>query len=197
MVEALLDREERGAWEQFDARYRPILSGVLRRTGLGADDADDLSQEVLLQFVRALREGRYERRRAGLRAWLLTAARSRAIDYLRRRRPDPVRDTALAQLPGEDQLAELWEAEARRRILAEALELLRRSGMDPSTVLAFERYALEEREAGEVARALGMRVGAVYVAKHRCLTRLRQHVHELTLAYGEDGASVDELLPRS
>ena len=55
--------------------------------------AEDVQQQVFLEAWQ--RADRYDPERGGLLGWLLTIARSRAIDHLRRRVPEP-RDPASA-----------------------------------------------------------------------------------------------------
>jgi DNA-directed RNA polymerase specialized sigma24 family protein len=48
------------------------------------------------------------------------------------------------------------------------------SEFEPVTLEAFKQVALEERPVAQVAAALGMSAGAVYVSKSRVLRRLRE-----------------------
>ena len=54
-----------------------------------------------------------------------------------------------------------------------------RGHFQETTWQAFWRTAVEGEPAAEAARALGLSVGAVYVAKSRVLARLREQVQEL------------------
>ncbi len=54
---------------------------------------------------------------------------------------------------------------------------------EPATMQAFERLAIDEQSAAEVAAAMGLTAGAVYVAKSRVLRRLREEAARLI---GED-----------
>ncbi|HVS38794.1 MAG TPA: sigma-70 family RNA polymerase sigma factor, partial [Gemmataceae bacterium] len=67
------------------------------------------------------------------------------------------------------------EAEYRRHVVRQALQALRPEFPD-RVWQAFWRYAVEGKEAGDVAASLGLRVGSVYAAKSRVLTRLREEL---------------------
>ncbi len=185
LLAGLADPGNAAVWAEFDARYRPILVGFGRRLGLGDDDAQEAAQETMAQFVRDYRAGGYDRARGRLRAWILGIARHRIIDVGRRAARHPRRGTsALGELPDDATLTIMWDEECRQAVLRAALaELSTRGRMAPKTVQAFHMQVDEQRDPTDVARLLGMSVRAVYLAKHRCLERLRQIIDEITPSY--------------
>lgn len=188
LLDGLLDKANHDAWQTFDRRYRPIVLGVLRRSGLGDADAADLSQEILLVFLRAYSDGKYDRKAGRLRHWIATIARRRMIDFFRQRSPlDSARGLSGAvDVPGDDEFERAWEAEHCAHVARCALEHLRHSTESQSTAMrAFELYALEQRPAAEVAEELGIAVSTVYVHANRCRARLRELEAELGATFDE------------
>jgi RNA polymerase sigma-70 factor (ECF subfamily) len=175
----LRDRSDRLAWSLFVELYGPLVYALARRHGLQDADAADLTQEVFSSA--AVRSLKYDARRGSFRGWLYTVARSRLLDWRRQR---PVRgsgDSAVqAQLekhPAPEPPRE-WDHELERRAFALAAERVRVEFRE-NTWQAFWLSAVEGRSCDETARALGMSVGAVHVARSRVLARLKDTVRPL------------------
>lgn len=188
LIQDLRDPANAEAWSGFDARYRPILHGFARRLGFSSDEASEIAQQALVEFVRCYREGRYRREDGRLSSWLIGIARHVAASARRPRGAARVGgDSALVDLADEAALTRTWEEERERSILEQAIAILRTtSRADPETLRAFELFALRAVPATEVASQCGMSVDAVYVVKNRMTRRLREIVAELTAAHAED-----------
>jgi RNA polymerase sigma-70 factor (ECF subfamily) len=180
----LRDARDDGAWSQFVDLYAPLVFGLARKHGLQDADAADLTQDVLQAVSGAIRRLDYDPRRGSFRGWLFTVARNKLRNFLAaQRRPgratgDSAAQQQLEELPAreEDQSA-WWDQEYERRVFAWAAEQARGAFRD-STWQAFWRTAVEGKSGPEVARALGMTVAAVYLAKGRVMERLKQIIRE-------------------
>jgi RNA polymerase sigma-70 factor (ECF subfamily) len=182
---SLLDRLRQAGsghpdWQRLDDLYRPLIRAWLTRVpGLG-DEADDLTQEVLLILFREL--PRFERRRDGsFRAWLrqITVNRiRRSLDGKRRRprtasTPDEA-EAFLSQLEDPNgALSQQWDADHDRHVFGRLLAIVR-PDFQPLTWEAFTRFALDGQSAADVAKLLGMSEQIVFQAKFRILKRLRE-----------------------
>ncbi len=189
LLEGLADSADHETWQAFDARFRPILVGFGRRLGLAAEDAADAAQETLASFVRSYREGKYARERGRLRAWLIGIARH-CIRDVQRARVAQAREhgiSAIVDLADEARMTQIWEAECEQEILRHSLaELRRQTRTDERTIRAFEMVAFGGQRPADVAEALNMSANDVYLAKHRCLKRLRGIVDRLNELYEVD-----------
>jgi len=86
-IAAGLRRRDPDAVRALYAEYGPGALALLRDAIRDRGAAEDVYQQVLLE---AWQRGRsFDPARASLRTWLATIARSRAIDHLRRRVPEP------------------------------------------------------------------------------------------------------------
>jgi RNA polymerase sigma-70 factor (ECF subfamily) len=178
------DREDGDAWSEFVDLYAPLVYALARRRGLQEADAADLTQDVLRAVVRTAPRFVYDPGRGSFRGWLLTVARNqlRKWAHERQRRP-PASGSAddrrrIEEQPAPADEGDFWEAEYRARLFAWAAERVRPT-FRPNTWAAFWQTAVEAREPGDVAAALGLTVGAVYIARSRVLARLREHIRKV------------------
>ena len=75
----------------------------------------------------------------------------------------------------EEPTHDLEEADYRRWLVRRTLELIR-ADFSKATWDAFNRFVLEGQPAATVAASLGISANAVYLARNRVLTRLRQEL---------------------
>lgn len=148
----------------YDA-YGAASFGLLVRLLRDRATAEDVQQQVFTEVWR--RAADYDPQRAGLLTWVLTIARSRAIDQLRRRVPEP-RDPHLSEEPAVahevDEVVERWRmAHLLGRLPAEEREVLR------------QRF-YGELSQSEIAAATGIPLGTVKARMIRGLTRLREMI---------------------
>lgn len=134
------DREEQRLAQRLAAREEAALAALYERYGRATfgfllkalrdrATAEDVQQQVFLELWQ--RAAQFDPARGSLFTWVMTIARSRAIDQLRRRVPlpqDPTDSPAL-ETPVEpvvDELVEQWHmAELLGRLPHEEAELLR------------------------------------------------------------------------
>ncbi len=177
LLAGLADPGNHAIWNEFDARYRPVIIAFAARLGFQPADADELAQAALVRFAEEYRAGRYDRERGRLRSWIFGIARNCASEVRRdRARFDAMRgESALGEMAGDADLERFFAEEWQRALLRQAFAELRSSTKtDEPTIRVLELLALEERPVAEVAAELGMTKGAVYTAKHRALASLRE-----------------------
>lgn len=124
--------------------------------------AEDVFQRVFAEVWQ--RGDQYDPARASLLTWVMTIARSRAIDELRRRRPEPIDPADVpdrSEPAHEDALHDRWR-------MARLLALL---PGDEAALLRLRFY--EERSQSEIAEATGIPLGTVKTRMVRGLERLR------------------------
>jgi RNA polymerase sigma factor (sigma-70 family) len=175
LLERLHDPADEAVWRQFDARFRPILVRFARRWGLGAEDAADAAQETLARFARSYRTGGYRRERGRLSSWVFGIARHCVLEQRRARggfwlaAGSLGMDDVPERCSGNDNPAAVAHSELQRAIR----ELRENSRIGARTVHTFELLALNQLAPTEVATRLGITLNDVYLAKHRCVKRLR------------------------
>ena len=185
---SLLERvqaQEPEAWQRLVDLYGPTVYGWCRQSGLQAEDAADVMQEVFGAVARGVANFRRDRPGDSFRAWLRTIARTKLCDHFRRlgRQPQPRGGTTaqqnLAQLaqPDPDSLLPEDGRAADRELWQRAMEMVR-AEFEPRTWEAFWRLAIERRPGADVAADLGISLQAAYQAKYRVLKRIRRELDE-------------------
>lgn len=169
LLRALQRREPDGV-AQIERDFGPMLLGYLAGVPADRQAAEDALQLTMIEVWR--RGPTYDPARGSLATWLLTIARSRAIDLLRHRVPEPHDPQAIAEAAesgGEDmadRLLEQWRIAALiRRLPREEADLLR---------LRFHE-GLSQRE---IAERTGIPLGTVKLRMVRALERLRAMMRE-------------------
>lgn len=162
------------AWQMFDALYREELYARAVRQGLQHADAEDVAQTIVGGIHRLLRG--YERR-SGQRFlnWLRGVAANECLARLRKAKGRAAGAAGLSDVADSSEVPAFEaaeEAEFQRRRVARAMELAR-PNFTARVWAAFEAL-IAGRAAAEVATELSTTVGAVRLARHRVLARLRE-----------------------
>jgi RNA polymerase sigma-70 factor (ECF subfamily) len=157
--------------ELFERHHRPVFHFLSRTTG-DAAAAEDLVQEV---FVRILKyrhtydgEGQFD-------TWLYRIARNARADHFRKRVPAPAPVDEAADLPADapGPIQQL-EHQVDLRQLEQALSELPEEPRDLLVLARFHGMPYEQ-----IARTLGIEIGAVKVRVHRAMKQLRSRFHRL------------------
>lgn len=193
-LQRLESQADQRAWEEFLEHFETPLLRFARRAGLGEEDARDATQDTLLQFVRAYRGGRYDRRGGRLRAWLFAIARNKIVDTLRRQGashaavPAADLDESIGGLQATSvarrELERTWDEEWERHVYERCIERLRAERSDEFFSI-FRAFVLEDCPADQVAARLGVSRSKVYNVKYRAVVSLRAYYH----AYEQERAS--------
>jgi RNA polymerase sigma-70 factor (ECF subfamily) len=179
ILDELKISNENPAWDRFCDHFRQVVVSFARQLGLSAVDSEDAAQEVMLTFVKAFREGKYNKEKGRLSNWLFGIAK-RVILNLRGHKPlehlvaDKTTGTSFWDLIKDDySLTQNWENQWRQMVLIRCLEQVQQQ-FEPKVYRAFDLYALSNVPVAEVAQQLKISSNAVYIAKSRVLSKLRQ-----------------------
>jgi RNA polymerase sigma-70 factor, ECF subfamily len=163
---ALQERRPEALALVMQAHGRTIL-GYLTQLLRDRETAEDVLQQVLLEVWQ--RAASFDPARAGLLSWVLMIAKSRALDELRRRIPEPVDPSTAAERaavsrPSEsdpERMLEQW------RIAA----LLERLPRDEASLLRLRFY--DDLTQTEIAARTGISVGTIKTRMVNGLAQLR------------------------
>ena len=172
LLRAIARRDELALASLYD-RYRLILFGLLTRILTSREEAEDVLQEVFLQVWR--RAADFDEQRGRPFTWLVTLARSRAIDRLRvlasRQR---LADSAAQNAPDEasDAATDTLHSE-QREIVGRALAKLPEEQRHTLNLAYFEGLT-----QSEIAEKLGTPLGTVKTRMRSGMIKLRELLGE-------------------
>jgi len=174
----LRDLGDQQAWEEFHARYAPMIGGWCRRWF--PRETDDMVQEVLLLLAKSLRDFEYDPSKGRFRGYLKTVTHRLMADLKARPARTPVfgDEEMLNEIEADGDLEERLAAMFDLELLDQAKERVR-GRVEERTWSAYVETAERWRKPAEVARELGMKVGAVFQAKYSVITQLRREIQIL------------------
>jgi RNA polymerase sigma-70 factor, ECF subfamily len=158
---------DQGAFEALYDQLAASVYGLIRKVLRNPSQAEEVTQEVLLEVWRTA--SRFDPARGSAATWVLTIAHRRAIDRVRAEEAATAREQRTAQAPtAVDEVAETVEAsmdaERLRRCLAGLTELQRES----ITLAYYGGYSY-----AQVAALLDTALGTIKTRIRDGLTRLR------------------------
>jgi len=179
LLEDLKTTDGESAWTEFCSHFQPVVIEFARKLGLSNIEAEDAAQETMAVFFKAFKEGKYDPDKGRLSNWLFGIAK-RVILNLRGRLPlekliaDKTTGTSFWDMVQDDRtLGRTWELQWQRVALKRCLDQVRRE-FDPKVYGAFRDYAMYQFAIEEVCEKFDMSRNAVYIAKSRVLSRLRE-----------------------
>lgn len=182
-------------WRRFYELYRPVVSSFInQRFGALADNAEDVTQEVMIRLVDVLRQRRYHSDKARFRTYLAALVHNCAVDAFRKagsRREVPLSefdlDDLLSGSVADDAATRLDRQWAESCYAAARRHVLERFPLDPvhkKIFLATEKGV----PMAAIAADCDISAAAVRQIKHR--------VSELILSFCREYADHGKILVR-
>ena len=157
--------QDKQAYAALFKHFAPKVKAYLRRSGLGTDSADEVTQEVMLLLWR--KASSFDAQRAMASTWIFAIARNARIDHARRSQtlpaapdPDPEPDpTAETMLMHTENTARLRDALAD--LSAEQKQII-------------QLFFLTDTPHSAIATTLNLPLGTVKSRIRLAMNRLRQ-----------------------
>jgi RNA polymerase sigma-70 factor, ECF subfamily len=168
LLKAVARGDEQALAQLYD-NYRIILFGLLVRILNSREEAEDVLQEVFLQVWRRARD--FDETRGKPFTWLVTLARSRAIDRLRSLGArDRVAQASVREAVEEvsDAARDTFRSE-QRALVTSALSQLPEDQKRPLVLAYFDGLT-----QSEIAAALGAPLGTVKTRMRAGMIKLRE-----------------------
>ena len=182
LIVRLCSQQDEAAWREFVTAYEPFLSRLVARQGVPEHHLPDVTQQIFLAIARSVEKWRPDGQGSSFRRGLSTVARHVVIRFMtrERRQSDAPGGTdwleqlqALPQLPSDD-----TEAGYQHELIVWAAEQVRHEFLETSWK-AFQATVIEGQSVPEVAAALGISSGSIYMSRSRIMSRIRHKVQEV------------------
>ena len=181
LIGKLRNPQDAEAWAEFATIYHPVIFRFCRSKGLQHADATDITQDVLAKIVGAIEKFDLNGGKRNFRGWLFRITRNLVVDFVRKRERnvlvqfDPALE--LATKPSKEESVE-FQAAFQKQVFLIVSQKVRRQ-VELRTWQAFWDTEIKLIPVEQVAKALSMSTGAVYVARSRVLTRFKNHAQHI------------------
>ncbi len=192
LILRLRNPDDLRAWQDFVEIYQPAIFSLVRKRGLQAADADDLTQEVLTRVARSIDKWDPKPEKGSFRGWLATIARNQVVQFFREsnRRPVTGVDSQISQLldnaSSNPMDAHEFELERERQLFLWAARKVQLR-FQPKTWQAFWMTAVECKDVASVAEQLNTTKAQVYVARSRVMSLLKTTIEGTEFDVDADG----------
>jgi RNA polymerase sigma-70 factor (ECF subfamily) len=190
----LRDWQDQESWQVFFDTYWRLIYSTALKAGLNDAEAQDVVQETILSVCKTMPGFEYDPAKGSFKVWLLNVTCWRIKAQLRLRGPEagrrepespaPTRTDRTATIervadPAEPALDALWDAEWEKHLVAAAMERVKKR-VAPRDFQVFDFYVIQKLPVSQVARALRVNLGQVYLAKHRINRLIRKEIAYLS-----------------
>ena len=191
LLARLKDCADQESWREFFDAYWRLIHATALKAGLSEVEAQEVVQEVMIAATKKMPGFTYEPEKDSLKGWLLSVTRWKVADQFRKRAKaalTPALSHPMGEGPGEGRVADddtartstvervpdpaslaldaIWDGEWRENLLRAALDRVKQT-VNPAHYEMYHLHVVQGLTPRETARALGVSMAAVYLAKHR------------------------------
>lgn len=181
LIVRLKGRDNERAWQDFVVAYESFLKRMAARHGVPERHVADVTQQILMAIARSIDTWQDDGHDASFRRWLSTVSRNVVIRFMtRERRHNATGGSDLLEL-----LSHIPAAPDERQVQHYEHELIVwaaeqvRSDFHTTSWQAFTATVIEGQSVADVADALGITAGSIYMSRSRILARIRTKIQTL------------------
>ena len=192
LIQRLKNWQDESSWQDFFDTYWKLIYHVAVQGGLSEAEAQDVVQETMISVAKHMPNFKYDPTIGTFKTWLLNMTRWRIADQLRNRgaaaESSPFsNDTATGTStldkvvdPMSQDLNAVWDAQWKENLFDAAIAKVKRR-FDPQKYQMFDLYVNKEWAPARVAKAFGVPIAQVYLAKHRVTEMITEEVRRLEM----------------
>lgn len=176
--------DNEAAWGEFVRIYQPLIMRAAIRMGLSRMDAEEATQEVLIQLTQVVEQWSSDPPGATFRGWLYRVSRHVIIRFIQQKgrlerfTPQSVRSELDHQPAPASLESAYFDLQFRQQVFSYVAHKIRDTFAEKNW-RAFWRSYVEYQSIPDTAAELGMRVCDVYVARSRILKRFQSEIKTL------------------
>ncbi len=199
LLHRLKDCDDHTSWQRFYELYRDLIYRFALKAGLTETEAEEALQETVIGVARNLAEFKYDPAVCSFKTWLLNQTSWRIKDQLRKRgkigqilgqspsgatpdlHDDDSRRTATIDRiadPAGNNLETLWDQDWQQTLVEAAMQRVKEQA-NLKDCQMYDLYVVRQWSPRDVAKALGVSVARVYLAKHRIAPMFRKEFSQL------------------
>jgi len=181
--------DDHGGWQAFLNIYQRSIHKQALRAGLTADEAEEVTQETVIEIGKRIPEFNYDRRAGSFKGWVFQLTRWRILNQFKRRRSETI---SLECLPNQEEIEcelvcedsvptcsdETLEAEWKQAHFEAALQSLRQrtpfKNFQIFDLLVFKRW-----NAARIASLFQTNRAHIYLVKYRLTAALKAEVRRI------------------
>jgi RNA polymerase sigma factor (sigma-70 family) len=189
LLSRLKDWNDQENWRVFFDTYWRLIYNTALKGGLTEAEAQDAVQETVISVMKSMPTFHYDTKKGSFKGWLLQLTRWRIMDQIRKRetrfevqrgRSGTLTGTATVERVADPVLdvESAWDREWEANLVDAAIERVKQKA-DPKQYQIYDLLVFERWPPSRVARSLHIRVGWVYLAKHRIGNLIKKEIARL------------------
>jgi len=199
LLHRLKDCDDHTSWQKFYDLYRDLIYRFALKAGLTETEAEEALQETVIGVAKNLPDFKYDPAVCSFKTWLLNQTSWRIKDQLRKRgkaaransasrSPSPADDTRRTATidriadPAGNNLEVLWDQDWQQTLVEAAMQRVKEQA-NLKDCQMYDLYVVRQWSPREVAKALGVSVARVYLAKHRIGPMFRKEFSRLEKSF--------------
>ena len=189
LLSKLKSWENQDSWRDFFNTYWKLIFDVAKKSGLDEAEAQEAVQETVISVAKEMKGFRYDPAKGGFKRWLLTIARRRILDQMRKRYRNRTANTlnpadtsvdAEISLASEESITPdaLWDEEWKTHLLAAAMARVR-GQVKAEHFQIFEQTTVHGWSIADTAKAFNVSRINVHVIRHRISGLMKKELKRL------------------
>ena len=189
LLSKLKSWENQDSWRDFFNTYWKLIFDVAKKSGFDEAEAQEAVQETVISVAKEMKRFQYDPAKGGFKRWLLTIARRRILDQMRKRYRNRTANTlnpadtsvdAEISLASEESLTPdaLWDEEWKTHLLAAAMARVR-GQVKAEHFQIFEQTTVHGWSIADTAKAFNVSRINVHVIRHRISGLMKKELKRL------------------